>query len=255
MILRLKPNAKPVRVRARRYSPQQSAFMRAKTDEFLRLGLIRRNNASQRACAPLIVPKTGSEKFRFTVDLRPLNRQKIPHVWTMPHLETMLSQLTGAECFATLNFCQGYWQLAMEESSQECCTVITPHGIFSTTRVLHGLTNAVSFFQRSIQSIYEDTELRNQLLQWLDDILLHAKTEYHLILFLHIFSKICRDRNLKLHANKVHFFLGQVGWCGRLISKDGIKMDPACLQGYRHASANPWQRVATICLRGELDEI
>ena len=116
----LKDGARPVRVRLRRYSPPQAAFLRKKTDELLALGLVRRNNSSQWACAPLIVPKPVSEKFRFTVDLRSVNKQTVPHPWPMPHLETALAELSGASCFASIDRCHGYWRMPLDESSQEC---------------------------------------------------------------------------------------------------------------------------------------
>ena len=63
MVIRLKPGAKPVRFKLRRYSPPQAAFLRNMVDELLQLGLIYRNIQSQWASAHLIVPKTGPEFF------------------------------------------------------------------------------------------------------------------------------------------------------------------------------------------------
>ena len=50
MIIRMQNNARPVRVRARRYSPQQATFLESKVSELERLGinfLVRFNNSSQ----------------------------------------------------------------------------------------------------------------------------------------------------------------------------------------------------------------
>lgn len=139
----LKKNAEPVRMKPRRYSPPQAVFLRTKVDELQRKGLVKPNNRSRWACAPLIVPKPGPEQFRFTVDLRPVNSQTEPHPWPMPDMETVSSQVTGDVCYASLDLCQGFWQLPLDEESQECQSFITPDGVFSPTRVLHGATNAV----------------------------------------------------------------------------------------------------------------
>lgn len=93
MKIMLKRDATPVRVKLRRYSPSQASFLRKKVDEMVKLGLVYPNNTSQWACAPLIVPKQGVEKFRFTVDLRPVNNQTIPYVWPMPDLESISNKL------------------------------------------------------------------------------------------------------------------------------------------------------------------
>ena len=74
----LLPGARPFRAMARHYSTPQAAFIRWKTDEHLRLGLVRQNNKSQWACAPLLVPEDQPEQFRLTLDLRQVNRQTVP---------------------------------------------------------------------------------------------------------------------------------------------------------------------------------
>ncbi len=73
MEIKLEKEERPVKVLQRTYSPEQLDFMKKKCDQLLEVGYIYRNPSSKWACAPLIVPKEGSEKFRFTVDLRPVN--------------------------------------------------------------------------------------------------------------------------------------------------------------------------------------
>ena len=179
MDIKLKPDAKPVRVKLRRYSPPQAAFLRRKTDELLRLGLIRRNPTSQWACAPMMVPKPGPEQFRLTIDLRPVNNQTVPHNWPMPHIETAIAKLAQAKCYANIDLCHGYWQMPLAPNAQECQSFITPEGVFSPTRVLHGQSNAVFFFQSTVGGLCES--LRDHILQWLDDLLFYARDTRQLL--------------------------------------------------------------------------
>ena len=72
----LKPSARFVRVSTCRYSPPQDAFLRCKTEEILRLGLIRRDLKSQWASAPSLLPKEKPEQLGFTADLRRVNSQR-----------------------------------------------------------------------------------------------------------------------------------------------------------------------------------
>ena len=223
--IRLADDAKPVRAKCRNYTPPQRQFLKEKVDELLQLGLVRRNNESRWACAPLIVPKKGPELFRFTVDLRPLNSQTITHAWPMPHLEAISAQLSEDICFATIDLCHCYWQFPVSEESQELQSFITPEGVYTPTRILHGLTNAVAHVQSTVSQIC--IPIRDQILQWIDDMLIHCRTPQQLLQTLQNFFLICRTYNIKLHAKKCSFFLKEVAWCGRLISKDGIRLDPA----------------------------
>ena len=224
----LTPDATPIRVKVRRYAPPQRQFLRNKIDELLSLGLIYENNTSQWASAPLIVPKAGPEKFCFTVDLRPVNLQTVPHLWPMPNLEQVTSELANDVCYASLDLCHGYWQLPLHKDSQECQSFISPDGVFTPTRVMHGQTNAVCYLQSSFQLVTKS--IRDSLLQWLDDMLIHCRSPDQLLQVLRTFFLICRKHGFKLHAKKCKLYLEEVKWCGRLISKEGIKLDPRRLQ-------------------------
>jgi len=136
-----------------------------------------------------------------------------------------MSELTGDTCFATMDLCHGYWQMPLDTDSQECQSFITPDGVFTPTRVLHGQTNATAHFQAAIQKVC--LPLRDKLLQWIDDLLFHCKSASELLSVLRLFFSLCRQHHLKLHAKKCKLFLKRVKWCGRLISEEGILLDPS----------------------------
>ena len=119
MRIRLIPGASPVSVKVRRYSEAQQNFLRKKIEELEKLGLVKRTTQSSWTCAPLIVPKPGPDKFRFTTDLRPVNKITVPFLWPMPNLETNTSRLVKEKCFGGGDLCEGYWQFLLEEDSQE----------------------------------------------------------------------------------------------------------------------------------------
>jgi hypothetical protein len=98
---------------ARKYAPRQAQFLSAKMAEMERLGLIKKNMASRWESPPLILPKAGPEKFRFTLDLRYPNSQAEQVSWPMPNMEGELASLAGSKYFATLDLMQGYWQLPL----------------------------------------------------------------------------------------------------------------------------------------------
>ena len=108
MIIEIEGKEKPVKVCQRICSPEQLEFLKKKCDELVKAGFIYRNQNSKWACAQLIVPKQGLEKFRLTIDHRPINAQTKKNVWPMPHAEPMLAKLTGAKKFFKIDFIHGY---------------------------------------------------------------------------------------------------------------------------------------------------
>jgi hypothetical protein len=69
-------------------------------------------------------------------------------------------------------------------------------------------------------------DIKSNIKVWLDDCLLHTKTEDDLLATLNFFFTQCQGHGLKLHASKCVLFATTVRYCGRLITKDGVRIDP-----------------------------
>lgn len=76
-------------------------------DKLVDAGMLYPNPTANWASTPLIVPKPGKTKFRFTVDLRSVNRSTIRHHFPMPLLENELTKLAGSKFFASLDLSHG----------------------------------------------------------------------------------------------------------------------------------------------------
>lgn len=228
--IKLTADARPIRVRLRNYSPSQRTFMKKFVDELLRYNLVYANPSSAWACAPLLVPKPGPAEWRFTVDLTPVNKLTIPHSFPMPVIKHELLKTSGSCVYASVDFTHSYWQLPLHESSQECQSFITPDGVYTPTRVLHGTTNAVLHLL-SFLSTKLPHDLRARVLLWVDDCLFHATSTKDLLQDLRTFFQFCAEHNWTLNPKKCVLFSRSAKWCGRIISADGIRHDPANLDG------------------------
>jgi Reverse transcriptase (RNA-dependent DNA polymerase) len=141
----------------------------------------------------------------------------------MSSLQHKLHDLLGSELFATLDFCQGYWQILLHKDSQDCQSFITPDGVYTPTSVLHGSRNATHHLQSVLVFMMDD--IKSNIKVWLDDCLLHTKTEDDLLATLNFFFKQCQDHGLKLHASKCVLFAATMRIYGMLITKDGVRFD------------------------------
>jgi hypothetical protein len=114
LVIKLRDGAEPVRSSARKYAPPQLEFMRDKIRELDELSLVYKNTGAEWASPPLIVPKPGPDQYRMTVDLRVPNASTKASGWPVPYLQDELHDFHGSEVFATLDFCQGYWQTSAQ---------------------------------------------------------------------------------------------------------------------------------------------
>ena len=101
--IELTADAKPVKVRLRNYSQEQREFLSKFVQDLVEHKMVYLNQTSQWASALLLVHKPGPAKFRFTVDLRPVNKYTIKHQFPMPNLEHELNKLSGSQFYATFD--------------------------------------------------------------------------------------------------------------------------------------------------------
>jgi hypothetical protein len=140
--VQLKPHFAPVKETQRRYAPTQRVFLSTTIKKLESLGAVRANPTSLWALPALAVPKAGSEGYRFTVDLLSTNAQTEPMASSMPHMESMFQSVQGSRCFAKVDLCHSYWQLALAVESQEIFSIQTPGGIYTPTRLIQGTPDA-----------------------------------------------------------------------------------------------------------------
>jgi hypothetical protein len=101
-------------------------------------------------------------------------------------------------------------------------------------------------------------DIKSNIKVWLDDRKLHTKTEDDLLATLNFFFKRCLEHELKLHASKCMLFSTTVRYCGRLITKDGVRIDSnnmAALQTMQEPQngADLVQYVAAVnCMRSAI---
>jgi Reverse transcriptase (RNA-dependent DNA polymerase) len=224
LVIKLGDGAEPVRMSARKYALPQLKFMRDKIHELEELVLVYKNTGAEWASPPLILPKPGTDQYRMTVDLLVPVASTKPTAWPMFNLQDELHDLHDSQVFATLDFCQGYWQIHLHKDSQDCQSFITPDGVYTPTRVLHGTRNATQHLHSVLVVMMND--IKSNIKVWLDDCLLHTKTEDDLLATLSFFLKKCQEHGLKLHASKFVLLATTVRSCGRLITKDGLRSDP-----------------------------
>ncbi|KAH7462617.1 Retrovirus-related Pol polyprotein from transposon 297 [Phytophthora ramorum] len=188
----LKEGARPVKAKARRYPPDHKRYLEEHIEELVRHGLVKKNHRSRWASAPRIVAKRKPGEYRMTVDTRAVNALTEPMPWPMPDIEADLAQVEDSEAYFTIDWWRGYWQLPLDEDSQELYTIMTHRGMFTPTRVLMGSTDAVAYCQGVVEEIFGPLR-GGQILAWLDDILGYARSPSALLVVLKNVLELCAD--------------------------------------------------------------
>ncbi|KAG3221618.1 hypothetical protein PC129_g7651 [Phytophthora cactorum] len=201
----LKPGVVPVRCRARKYSQAHREFLKRHIDALIAAGLCYRNPRSRWCSPPHVVNKPEAGAHRMTVDVRVPNECVEQIVWPMPVLE----------------FVMAVW-------CQEIYFILTEEGVITPTRVLMGGTKSVAYVQPTVQEMFSEV-FNKGLLIWIDDLLGYEKSDEGLLILLKKVLTICAEKGLKLNPKKCSFYLLEALWCGRIVSGEGVRHDPARL--------------------------
>lgn len=163
--IKLEENHRPIRSKQRRYTPMQRAFLENTLQELRKVGAIHPKSQARCAITALAVPKLGTDKFRFTVDLRARNRETVPLASEMLDLEQMTESTAGSKYFAKLNMCHACWQIRLQDESREFMSIQTPLGVDTPVRLLQVQTDSGNHFQSVTSSIFN--EIIENVVQWL----------------------------------------------------------------------------------------
>ena len=172
----------------------------------------------------LVLKKNG--ELRPVIDYRQLTKQTIKSCWPIPSIEEIFDTLEGSGYFSTIDMFRGFYQLRMEEASQDYTTVSTPFGSFDWLRMPMGLTGSPNTFQSLMENVLVDLTWKFTILHPDDRIILPHTNEKTLERPRDVFQG-SKAANVKINPTKGVFFRQKVPFLGHIASREGIQADPA----------------------------
>ena len=146
--------------------------------------------------------------------------------------------------FSTLYAKRGYWQIRVQDASQERTAFMSFDGLYKFLVMPFSLCNAPSTFQRLMQKILRGFSLFCSV--YIDDILVFSESiEEHINHLTQVFDRIW-SFGLKLHPSKTSLGHSEVLFLGHVVSAQGILPDPEKL---RAVSEFPTPNRCSSCQR------
>ena len=217
------PGSKPIKLPNRRMPLHYKEDLQEKIDAFLDKQLIEPCHSPYSAPAMFVPKKNG--KLRLVIDYRQLNNQTIKSCWPIPSIEEIFDTLEGSAFFSTIDMSWGFYQIPMDEKSQDYTAFSTPFGSFKWLRMPMGLSNSPPTFQ-SLMEIVLSKLIWKTVVPYLDDCIIFAATpDEHIRRIREVLVRF-RAANLKINPLKCEFFRTKVQFLGHVISKDGLQVDP-----------------------------
>ena len=220
-------DAKPVRQRPYRQSPEMQRQMENLIDQMLSANIIQPSD-SPWSSPCLLIKKSGTDEYRFVNDLRALNKLTKPMFWPLPTLDDIFDLLSNKNprFFSQIDIKHAYFQVFLDEESRPK-TAFTANGRhYEYTRMVMGLCNSAQTWQRLLVKVLSDMVFESAIV-YLDDILLIGRDFPEHFGYLEKLFQRFRDANLRMNGKKCSFAKSEVKYIGHILSKDGIRIDPS----------------------------
>ena len=219
--IKLKDGAQPKRFPPYRCALAEKKLIKEHLDELLERHRIRPSN-SPWGSQMYLVEKKGShdEKGKITkriiINMTYPNSQAVPDGYRLPRMDDLVDSLAGTKVYSALDLNQFYYQLRLDEESQDICAFSTPFGLFAPTYVVQGDQSAPPVAQRIITRILEGIPKTVVLI---DDIAIGTETTEEMEKILsEVFARL-EKYNLKLKPSKATLFADSIPFLGHRIKE------------------------------------
>ena len=147
--------------------------------------------------------------------------------------------------FSRIDLKSGYHHIRIMLENIHKTAFRTTFGLYEFLVMPFGLTNAPAMFNRMMDRIFRPC--RTFVGTFFDDMIIFSKNEEehrdHLVA---VFDELKRNR-LLINGKKSEFFLEEIHFLGHIVSKDGVKMDPAKIE-----AIVSWPDLKTVHVRSFL---
>ena len=167
VILEVRKGATPVTARPFKVPHVCRETFRTELKHLIKLGFLQKNSDSVWASPSFIIPKSNGQ-VRFLTDFRKVNGDIVHKPFPLPKIMDTMQTLEGFQFASTLDLNMGYYTIHLDKNAQNVCTIITPWGKYSYTRLPMGIKCAGDLFQDRMSTLMQQLEYVHV---YLDDLL------------------------------------------------------------------------------------
>ena len=165
--------------------------------------------------------KKKDSTLRLCIDYRQLNKLTVKNKYPLPRIDDLFDQLKCASIFSKIDLRSGYHRLKIKDVDVHKTTFRTRYGHFEFLVMPFGLKNAPAAFMDLMNRVFLPY-VDQFVIVFIDDILVYSKDRENHDTHLRVVLETLRKEKLYAKLRKCEFWLNEVSFLGRIVSKEGM---------------------------------
>nr|XP_039254335.1 uncharacterized protein K02A2.6-like [Styela clava] len=196
-------------------------LVEAELDRQVEIGVLKPCKTSDWAAPMVTVLKVDQKSVRLcgSYDLT-VNKASRLEQYPLPMVDELLTKFAGGEKFSVIDLKEAYLQIPLAEESQKYTVVNTHKGLFTTNRLVYGISSAPAIFQRYLETLLGDIA---GVGVFQDDIGVTGSSDKEHIARLEEVFKRLTNVGLKINPNKCKWMVSEITYLGYRINKLGVQ--------------------------------
>ncbi|MBW0524223.1 hypothetical protein O181_063938 [Austropuccinia psidii MF-1] len=141
--------------------------------ELIQIGLLRKlsHNEEFKVKTHVII-SWNNDKSKMVGEFRELNTYTVPDRYPVPRIQETVTQLSKATYITSMDALKGFYQDVFTSKARKVLRIITHCGIYEYIIMPFGIENALSHYQRMINTIFPTELPEGWLIIYIEDIII-----------------------------------------------------------------------------------
>ena len=226
----LRQDCRPIAVKSRRYSKADRKFINSEIKQMLKDGVIQESTSPWRAQIVVTKDTKGFHRKRFCVDFsQTVNVYTELDAYPLPRIDDMVNQLAEYSVFSTFDLKSAYHQVEISPEDRIYTAFEANGRLYEFTRIPEGVTNGVPKFQRVVDKVVQDEDLKGTF-PYMDNVTVCGINQHDHNENVAKFKEAAEKYNLTLNESKTVSSVPEINILGHRVSHNLIKPDLDRLQ-------------------------
>ena len=142
--------------------------------------------------------------------------------WPIEPVNEILTKIDG-EYFSIADMNSAYNQMPLDRNSRRLTNFVIGNQQYEFKRLFYGISIGPAAFSSFMSKIFRPLIQQNQLIAYLDDVLMQTQTINDMFDVIIQYHEILKEQNIKAAPDKSFFFLTEVKFLGNMIKKNEVR--------------------------------